>query len=89
MKNPLPFPLVFHAVGTLPTNAGTYLLYNQCDGYHLVDAWFDDGEFQFFHFWMNRSPITDDFYVAWAELPDTVGSLFSHFSRSLSLGLGA
>lgn len=81
MKSTLGFPLVFNPVGTVPALAGTYLLYNQCDGFHLVEAWFDEGEFQYFHFWMHMSPIPDDFYVAWAALPDATGLLFQQFAR--------
>lgn len=47
------------------------LLLNPCDGYHNVVARFDgDGEFAGFYDFAGREPYEDDFYVAWALLPD-------------------
>lgn len=47
------------------------LLLNPCDGFHLVYAYFDgDGEFDRFSDFASSEPYADDFYVAWALLPD-------------------
>jgi hypothetical protein len=47
------------------------LLLNPCDGFHLVYAYFDgDGEFDRFSDFASSEPYADDFYVAWAMLPD-------------------
>lgn len=35
------FNLNFRPASETPTEPGDYLLYNQCDGYHVVEAWFD------------------------------------------------
>lgn len=55
------------------------LLLNPCDGFHLVYANFDgDGEFDRFSEFASSEPYTDDFYVAWAMLPDEL-PLIDHF----------
>lgn len=68
--------------GINPT--GDYLLYNQCDGYHLAEArWHDNGEFNRFCTFMGET-FEEDFYCAWALLPQTSTVLFSVFARRQS-----
>lgn len=84
------FHLEFRSVGNVPTralNGRSFLLYNQCDGYHIAEAMFaGDGKFQHFHFFARGEAIEDDFYVAWAVLPDTLGRLYPHFARAALAG---
>lgn len=50
-----------------------FLLLNPCDGYHLATALFVDGEFNGFYPWgMEEEYLPDEFYIAWAKLPDSV-----------------
>jgi len=74
------FALQFHPVGTDPAEEGDYLLYNQCDGFHLASAWFDDGGFMgFFNF--SSYEIPPDCYRAWAMLPTSHETLFNLFAK--------
>lgn len=63
------FDLVFHHQSIAPTEAGEYLLYNQCDGYHWAEAYFfNDGSFNAFFTFMHEE-FSPDTYQAWAKLP--------------------
>jgi hypothetical protein len=82
------FRLDFHDASQTPTERGAYLLYNQCDGYHLADFWDGKGE-QWeidpgFRFWASADIVTPDFYCAWAKLPDTVSTMYHLFARTRS-----
>lgn len=48
------------------------ILLNPCDGYHHAFACFDeDGEFMGFYDFADPTPYPEeDFYIAWAMLPD-------------------
>lgn len=61
-----------------PTEEGDYLLYNQCDGYHLATAYFDDG-FDCFMSW-GGGVIQTACYQAWAKLPESHTDLFNLFA---------
>lgn len=62
-----------------PWEEVTVLLLDPCDGYHCVIARFDgDGEFDGFYDFAGTEPYKDDFYVAWAMLPDEL-PLIDHF----------
>jgi hypothetical protein len=55
------------------------LLLNPCDGFHLVYANFDGyGEFDRFSDFASSEPYADDFFVAWALLPDEMPLIY-HF----------
>lgn len=84
-KQPKKFDLVFQPASVAPTERGDYLIYNQCDGYHIVEPFFDDdGDFLAFHTFMGNF-IDPDFYCAWALLPDAVRVMFDAFAdRPLS-----
>ena len=75
--------LNFQPVGTTPTNGralDAYLLYNQCDGFHIVFAhWDEDGAFEGFFDFLGDNEYGDDFYEAWAKLPDCNDVLFPVF----------
>lgn len=81
------FDLTFHPNTTSPTDEGWYLLYNQCDGYHLAEATFDDtGEFDcFWNSWEGKNSsgmhYGTEMYCAWAKLPDTLKDLYDTFAR--------
>jgi hypothetical protein len=76
------FDLDFRPASEVPTQPGDYLLYNQCDDYHVVEAWFDeDGEFEGFWFFAAAQPVSKDFYRAWALLPDAVKTLYDVFAK--------
>lgn len=65
------FSLLIKPQAEVPTEAGDYLLYNQCDGFHIVEAhFFEDGSFDGFYSFMGEE-FKDDSYMAWAKLPDT------------------
>jgi hypothetical protein len=74
------FDLDFRPASETPTQPGDYLLYNQCDGYHIAEAWFEDGEFQSFCIWPAHI-VSSDFYCAWALLPDTIKTLYDLFAK--------
>jgi len=74
------FELDFRPVSETPTERGSYLLYNQCDGYHIAEAWFIDGEFITFA-WFADGPVDKDFYCAWALLPDGTKTLYDAFAK--------
>lgn len=59
------------ATAAVPTVPGDYLVLNPCDGYHLVQAHFDeDGSFA--GFWQFAGPeFTRDCYIAWAYVYDS------------------
>ncbi len=71
--------LDFRPVSEDPTEEGDYVIYNQCDGYHIVESHFEDGEFVDFYFWPFK-PVGKDFYRAWAKLPEA-SALYGEFSR--------
>ena len=76
------FDLDFRPASETPTKPGNYLLYNQCDGYHVVEAWFsEDGEFEGFWFFAASRPVSKDFYCAWARLPDAAKTLHDVFAK--------
>lgn len=74
------FDLDFRPASETPTERGDYLLYNQCDGYHIAEAWFDDGEFVGFYFHA-QGFASPNFYRAWALLPDTAKTLYDVFAK--------
>ncbi|MDQ0571464.1 hypothetical protein QFZ42_003298 [Variovorax paradoxus] len=84
----LALTLDFHAVGATPPKGDgfdSFLLYNQCDGFHTVFArWDDDGVFEGFFDFLGRNEYKDDFYEAWARLPDCNAVLFPVFGCSPS-----
>lgn len=63
--------LTFFPQRESPKEEGDYVIYNQCDGFHIVQARVEDGEFLGFQFWAQPEFITDDSYQAWAKLPGT------------------
>jgi hypothetical protein len=75
---------------TRPEWAGYYaaaLLFNQCDGYHHVFAYFstDDNEFQGFYDWCGVDAYRPgEDYCAWALLPDTLHlhAAFAHTEQA-------
>lgn len=75
------FELKFRPSSEAPTERGDYLLYNQCDGYHVAEGRFDEGEFTGFHFFADPNPISEDFYCAWALLPDGVKTMYDAFAK--------
>jgi len=89
--DPVSFSLVFKHQSEQPTEHGDYLIYNQCDGYHLVEARFmPDGSFLGFYDWCGMDPYPDDFYVAWAILPaSATGGLYERFADKPRDGLSA
>ncbi len=80
------FDLDFRPASEVPTVEGDYVLYNQCDGYHVVEAWFDEGEFCGFYFFANPKAVSKDFYCAWAPLPKC-NSLYDAFARTANMEL--
>lgn len=76
------FDLDFRPASETPTVPGDYLLYNQCDGYHVVEArFYDDGEFDDFYVFASSCPVSRNFYRAWALLPDAVKTMHGIFAR--------
>jgi hypothetical protein len=74
------FNLIFMPQVQLPHEEGDYVLYNQCDGFHIAEAWFDDGEFLGFRFWAADGYVPDDAFQAWAKLPDPIKQLYDAFA---------
>lgn len=72
--------LEFFPANVEPTEEGDYLLFNQCDGYHIVEAWIVDGVFAGFYFFANPQPVSREFYRAWAKLPCTQ-RMFEAFAK--------
>lgn len=71
---PLNWMLEWHPASEEPTQEGDYLLYNECDGYHVAECLFEeDGTPNGFTFFADGGsyPVTRDFYEAWARLPNT------------------
>lgn len=65
------FVLDWHPNTVKPWQEGDYILYNRCDGFHIVESSIDeDGEVCGFHFF-GGEPADTDFYQAWALLPAT------------------
>jgi hypothetical protein len=64
--------LAFYAAPWLPGSPGDYILFNQCDGYHIAEARFDSREFLGFFTFMG-SEFEAGTYHAWAKLPDSLG----------------
>ena len=52
-----------------PSLEGDYIIFNPCDGYHVVQGVEVDGKIIFQEF--GGREVADDFYVAWARLPTT------------------
>jgi hypothetical protein len=79
------WPLEFHPSTETPTERGDYLLYNQCDGYHIAEYW--DGQREQhgiepgFRFFAAPGIVGPDFYSAWAKLPNTLTDLYPRFAR--------
>jgi transcriptional regulator with XRE-family HTH domain len=74
------FPTSTNPVGK-PYSQEDYLLYNQCDGFHIAYASFDEDGFQGFTNWLGTVRYESDFYEAWAKLPDCNEALFPIFGR--------
>lgn len=83
MTKPFRCELEFHPAGERPTEEGDYVLFNSCDGYHIAEAFFDEGEFVCFHFFFAEE-VPEDAYCAWAKLPDTTADLAIRFARDRS-----
>jgi len=76
----LKIELVFHANTVTPSYDQTpnsyrpspCLIYNKCDGYHLVYAQFDlhTNEFEGFFDRFGHDEYEADFYISWALLPE-------------------
>lgn len=65
-------PLEFKHQSERPTEPGDYLLFNQCDGFHIAYANVIDDEFLGFFNWLgDLSEYDDETYVAWARLPES------------------
>ena len=65
------FALVWHPNTMAPLVEGDYILYNRCDGFHIVESTLDDnGDVVGFHFFAGKE-VARDFYTAWALLPTT------------------
>lgn len=75
------FELDFRPASEMPKQPGDYLLYNQCDGYHIAEAHFDDGEFDAFYSFACAHRYSKDFYCAWALLPDSVKTMHDAFAK--------
>ncbi len=83
-------PLDFKPQAETPTTSGDYILYNQCDGYHIAEAMFerhDGGKFMGFFSFMGHE-YEPDTYQAWALLPDTA-KLYELFADKPRDGLSA
>lgn len=64
-----------------------FLVYNQCDGYHIMyPIWWDEERTDFWGFrsWASTDVVLPyEFYCAWARLPDSITSgLNGHFRRA-------
>lgn len=80
MREARTFTLEFHPASEDPTEEGDYLLYNQCDGFHLASAWIDGDDFEGF-FSFNSHQFPPDAYCAWARLPESHTELFALFAN--------
>jgi len=84
----LTVPLGFHAVGSEPpkgSSSDTFLLYNPCDGLHIAyGRWYAEGGFAGFFDFLGKNEYGDDFYDAWAMLPDCNDVLFPVFATNPS-----
>lgn len=78
--------LDFKHQSVMPTELGDYVLFNQCDGYHIAEAMFEDDEF--LEFRMHCRSVSADFYQAWAKMPDT-NDLYDQFADKPVDGLSA
>ncbi len=60
-----------------------YLLLNPCDGFHIMWAHFDadDGAFTGFRTFAGTEDHGPEFYIAWAELPDTLSPELRAFDQ--------
>ncbi len=72
--------LDFRPASEPPTEEGDYVLYNQCDGYHVAGARFYGNEFDGFCFFGEFDPEPKDCYQAWEKLP-APSVLYAEFSR--------
>lgn len=68
------FGLTFHSSNQKPGRAfedRECVIFNPCDGFHIAIAEFwEDGDFHCFRPFAGE-PFSDDFYTAWAVLPET------------------
>jgi hypothetical protein len=80
------FVLQFHSMDVIPAKQCEVLLYNQCDGYHQVEARFWDGEFQGFYTFIGTTPYDPANFAAWAELPDCNADLYPVFADPRPFG---
>ena len=80
------FSLTFNPMDVLPTKQCEVLLYNQCDGYHQVEARFWDGEFRGFYTFIGTTPYDPTNFAAWAELPDCNADLYPVFADPRPFG---
>ena len=72
--------LKWHSADETPPQEGDYILFNQCDGYHLVEAWFGEANvFEGFYRFGSVYKFPREAYCAWALLPDTVTTMFQRF----------
>lgn len=47
-----------------------FIALNPCDGYHVVVAEYDNGNFEYFRGFADVDPLPDGFYIAWKVLPE-------------------
>lgn len=80
------FNVTFHSMDVIPTKQCEVLLYNQCDGYHQVEARVWDGEFQGFYTFIGDRPLPPEWFAAWAELPDCNADLYPVFGDPRPFG---
>jgi hypothetical protein len=74
------FELDFRPASETPTEPGDYIIYNQCDGYHIVEAWFEGGIFLSFAVFAGEI-VSKSFYRAWAKLPESHTTMYAAFAK--------
>ena len=65
------FTLVFHPASEEPIEAGDYIIFNPCDGFHVAELLMDEDGERGELILMGGGYIPPGFYWAWAKLPDT------------------
>ncbi len=73
------FPSLINA-NLLNLESVIHTLNPHCDGYHIVEAWFFEGEFAEFRFFAGPEA-GKNFYRAWAKLPETT-TMYDLFARN-------
>ncbi|MFS2047535.1 hypothetical protein ACEN9J_03000 [Variovorax sp. Varisp41] len=80
------FELTFQSMDIEPTETCDCICFNQCDGYHQVEARVHDGEFVGFYDFIGTRPYSEGFFAAWAKLPDCVKDLYPVFADPRPFG---